>query len=143
MVTRNADFVLLTIKEKLKWITSDMPLYTVRKRSCRSNVFTPVCQSFCSVMYVYPSMHWGRPPRQTLPHWADPPRPVPAGIHATPPPPAATAADGTYPTRMHPCYVKKSARWKVNHIQEIFRSRAPRRPLLRMVRILLECILVM
>ena len=39
---------------------------------------------------VYPSMHWGRhPPRQTPLPWADPP------------PPTATAAEGTHPTGMH------------------------------------------
>ena len=76
---------------------------------------------FCS-QKVYPSMHWGRqtpgrhtpwadtPPRVDTP-WADIPQPsvcldthtpwpVHAGIHL---PPAATAAQGTYPTGMHSC----------------------------------------
>ena len=41
----------------------------------------------------------GRPP------WADTPRQTPHP-RQTPPSPSATAADGTHPTGMHPCYLR-------------------------------------
>ena len=77
------------------------PLTKLRK----GNVFTPVCQSFCS-QGVSASVHAGihNPPGQTHPLC-----PVHAGIDS------ATAADGTHPTGMHSCLVEISKyryQWK-------------------------------
>ena len=77
------------------------PLTKLRK----GNVFTPVCQSFCSQGGVCLSACWDtHPPGQT-----HPPCPVHAGIDS------ATAADGTHPTGMHSCLVEISKyryQWK-------------------------------
>ena len=65
----------------------------------QGNIFTSVCQEFCSRGGVSASVHGvihppGRHPRVDTPQ-ADTPRPVHAGIDI------ATAADGTHPTGMH------------------------------------------
>ena len=97
-----------------------MPFFTVRKRSCRKVMFLH--------MSVNHSVHRGvcipacikaDTPRPTACWDTLPPRSVNAGIHA---PPAATAADGTHPTGIHSCYVKKSARWKVSNIPDFPKS---------------------
>ena len=45
-----------------------MYFYRPQTKLRKGNVFTPVCQSFCSRGRVYPSMHLGRyPPRETSP----------------------------------------------------------------------------
>ena len=81
-------------------------IFTVR------NIFTGICQSFCSERGVYPNMHWGRqPPPHSgqTPSWADTPTPwadTPPPGQSTPLgqiPPMATAVDGKYPTGMHAC----------------------------------------
>ena len=89
--------------------------YHLQTKLRKGNVFTPVCQSFCSQGGVSASVHAGihTPiPGQTSP-WADTPQadtlpgktppgrhplPVHAGIDM------ATAADGTHPTGMHSCF---------------------------------------
>ena len=63
--------------------------YRPQTKLRKGNVFTPVCQSFClqgGVCPVHARIH-------PLP-WADNP----------PPPPTATAGDGTHPTGMLSCY---------------------------------------
>ena len=85
----------------------------------KGNVFTPVCQSFCSQGGVCLSACWdthtalGRHPpgRHSLPsaYWdTHPPCQVHAGIYTPCPVHAgidmATAADCTHPTGMHSCY---------------------------------------
>ena len=95
----------------------------------QGNIFTGVCQSFCSQeggvsqhalgRGMYPSMHWVRhppgqiPPGQTHPGQT-PPAPTPPRTEppwadtpslADTPTPTATAAEGTHPTGMHSCCV--------------------------------------
>ena len=82
----------------------------------QSNIFTGVCQSFCSqggggVWQTPPGRH---SPRQTPP-WTDIPGQTPHQADnplaqcmleytpPDPPPPAATAPDGAHPTGMHSC----------------------------------------
>ena len=67
---------------------------------------------------VYPTMHWGRNPPGRYPriHWGRHPPSADTPWQAdtrtdtnspsSPPPPTATAADGTHPTAMHSCNVK-------------------------------------
>ena len=64
----------------------------------QGNVFTPVCQSFCS-QGVSASVHAGKHPpgRYTPLGWYTLPR---AGT----PPTTVTAADGTHPTEVHSCW---------------------------------------
>ena len=95
-------------------------IFTVRNEVAASNIFTGICQSFCSQGGVWQKPPMDRhplsrhspgqtPPGQTppgrhptgqTPPGQTPPCPVHAGIH----PPAATAADGTHSTGMHSCY---------------------------------------
>ena len=49
---------------------------------------------------VSASVHAGIHPGQTPPPWADTP------LLSRPPPPMATAVDGTHPTEMHSCFAK-------------------------------------
>ena len=82
--------------------------YHPQMKLWKGNVFTPVCQSFCSQGCVYPSMHWGRHPSvqcmlgytplaQCMLEYTLPPGQTPH--------PTATAADGTHPTGMYTCYL--------------------------------------
>ena len=66
------------------------------------NVFTPVCQSFCSQGVAAKCMLESTPHGQTPP-WADT---LQADI--LPNPPVAIPADGTHPTGMHYCSEFKS-----------------------------------
>ena len=95
--------------------------FTARKRSLwQGNVFTPVCQSFCSQGEEHPPR--STPPRQTPPpgqkpqgrpplpdtplgrHHPRPPRQTPPSPDTLPPPPqTATEAGGTHPTGIHYC----------------------------------------
>ena len=71
----------------------------------KGNVFTPVCQSFCSQGGLSASVHAGIHTAPGRPPWAD----TPLGRHpslADPPLQTATAADGTHPTEMHSCFAK-------------------------------------
>ena len=80
--------------------------YRPQTKLRKGNVFTPVCQSFCS-RGVCLSAYWDTPtwthtPGQTPPPpldtpspWADTPSPPPSPFLQT-----ATAADGTHPTGM-------------------------------------------
>ena len=74
-----------------------MHYYRLQTKLWKGNVFTPVCQSFCSQERVsarggvHPSMHWTDSP------WADTPTPSPL---------AATAEDGKQPTGMHSCIIQ-------------------------------------
>ena len=80
---------ILIVQKQLK-----INIYRPQTKLRKCNVFTPVCQSFCSWGVVYPSMHWGR---QTHPGQT-PPCPVHAGIH-TPCPVHA----GIHPPGSHCC----------------------------------------
>ena len=71
---------------------SHFSFYRPQTKLRKGNVFTPVCQLFCSRGEVSASVHAGIPP------WAGTP---PLGRH--PPVQTATAADGTHPTGMHSC----------------------------------------
>ena len=111
------------------------------QHSCgKCNVFTPVCQSFCSQGSVSqhalgqtppsrqtcPSMHWGRHPLQAdMSRHALGKTPLPPGRHI----PACTGADTPIP-------------W-ADISQHALGQTPPRRPLQRTARILLECILVL
>ena len=85
--------------------------YRPQTKLQKGNVFTPVCQSFCSREGVCLSACWDTPPWADSPYGQTPqtdtPCPVHAGIH--PPCPVhsgidmATAADGMHPTGMHSC----------------------------------------
>ena len=100
-------------------------LYRPQTKLQKGNVFTPVCQSFCSQGEVCLSAYWDSHP---LPPGQTPPCPVHAGIHTplpsacwdTPPCPVhvgihsaqlhagidmATAADRTHPSGMHSCMI--------------------------------------
>ena len=81
---------------------------TARKRSLgQDNVFTPVCDSFCSRVcrcYDVTSCYRQDPPpdgQQPTPTWTTPPPPWTA---PTPPPPTAgQQAGGTHPTEILSC----------------------------------------
>ena len=90
----------------------------------KGNVFTPVCQSFCSQGRCTPP--GTPPPWQTQPHWED----TPLGIHpqANIHPQADTHPRADTPLGRHTTPGQTPL--------------LPRRPLQRTVRILLECILV-
>ena len=88
-------------------------------QSIQGNVFTPVCQSFCSkgwgggVWQTPPGRHPpGRHPQADTLLGRHPPGRRPLGRHSsgqttppadTPPPQADPTADGTHPTGMHSC----------------------------------------
>ena len=95
--------------------------YRPQTKLRKGNVFTPVCQSFCSQGRVSAPVHAGihlpgqTPPRQTPSTRADtshldrhpyPGRHTPGQTPPgqTPPQQTAAAADGTYPTGMHSYY---------------------------------------
>ena len=63
------------------------------------NIFTDVCQSFCSQEEMGVWKQTAPSPRRTPP-WADIPR---VGSPGQTLPSAATAADGRHPTGMHSC----------------------------------------
>ena len=72
------------------------------------SVHTSLAQ--CMLGYTTPPRWADTPPGQTPP-WADYPPPPSSGQTPIPPPPAtATAAQGTHPTGMHPCFQGKRAR---------------------------------
>ena len=83
----------LSVKVKLSYLYHYRPQTKLRK----GNVFTPVCQSFCTQGGVCPSACWNTPP------WADTPpgQTPPLGRH--PSHKMATAADDTHSTGMHSC----------------------------------------
>ena len=65
----------------------------------------PVCTRAHPPGQTYPSMHWGGQPPRQRPPWADTPQADTSW--ADPPGQTITAADGTYPTGMHSCYLLK------------------------------------
>ena len=77
--------------------------YRPQTKLRKGNVFTPVCQSFCSRGGGISACTGQTPPRADTPAPGQTP-PTPPGRH--PPgrqPPAATTADGTHSTGMHSC----------------------------------------
>ena len=86
--------------------------YCPQTKLRKGNVFTPVCQSFCSQGGCLPQCILGytHPPLGRHPPWANTPYQVHAGIQclAYAGINMATAADGTHPTGMHSCKETKS-----------------------------------
>ena len=94
--------------------------YCSQMKLRKGNVFTSMCQEFCRLGGVHPSMHLGRhPPRQTP--WADTPWADPPGRHLPWADPTRQTHPGRHPRQTHPL---------------------PQWPLQQTVHILLECILV-
>ena len=106
---------LLSCNHMIKILIQKYTRYRPQTKLRKGNVFTPVCQSFCSqgstpvhagichpqgrhLPWAAPwqTPPWADTPRQTTP-WAQPPG-------ETPHKQTATAADGTYPTGMHSCF---------------------------------------
>ena len=76
-------------------LETNLLYYCPQTKLRKGNVFTPVCQSFCSRGGMSASVHAGiHPPGQTFP----PGRPPP-------PQQTATAAGGMHPTGMLSCYL--------------------------------------
>ena len=107
---------LLSCNHMIKILIQKYTRYRPQTKLRKGNVFTPVCQSFCS-QGVYPSACWDMPPPGQTP-------PLGCPLADTPPgqTPQADNPLGTTPLGKHP---------------------TSRRLLLQTVRILLECILVL
>ena len=101
------------------WLTPNR-IVTVCSSSCGKVIFSKVCVKNSVHRGLYPSMHWGQTPPGRYPSmpWDRHPlcrypsmhcgRHPLAGRHPpeqadNPPPPTATAADGTHPTGMLSC----------------------------------------
>ena len=85
--------------------------YRQQTKLREGNVFTPVCQSFCSQEGVWPWALWVCLPLGPGEGgvWQTPPGRHPLDRHfqgRPPPKEPVTEAGGTHPTGMHPCHMK-------------------------------------